>query len=43
MPEFITLEEAARITGFPSQEIQQYIGTHVPYHHLRKVAGQVFA
>ena len=24
MPEFITLEEAARITGFPSQEIQQW-------------------
>ena len=24
MPEFITIEEAARITGFPSQEIQQW-------------------
>lgn len=24
MPEFITIEEAARITGFPSEEIQQW-------------------
>lgn len=24
MPEFITIEEVARITGFPSQEIQQW-------------------
>ena len=24
MPEFITIEEAACITGFPSEEIQQW-------------------
>ena len=24
MPEFITIEEAARITGFPFEEIQQW-------------------
>lgn len=24
MPEFITIGEAARITGFPSEEIQQW-------------------